>query len=231
MSLKGSGLGRRLRAAARRWSAFQIALFSLLVGCALGVIATSLLSTSPGEAAAQRAVPKLPLPSAGVVRQVLQGEVTAPCQPRNARRLSCLVSQGVTLRVGERLRVATSGPEDATVRVVSVEAADPITGQRQVVVKAESFNGASASELIISRSPAGSVLSVPVGAIWRAPGGGFEVRKLVGSGVRPVLVKIGATAGGYVAISARGISTAERVELTSESGSELVGQPLPPGTP
>lgn len=377
MSPKAGGIGRRFQAASRRWSPFQIALLSLLVGCAIGVAAASLLSTSPGAAAEKRAIPDLPLPSTKIVRQVLREEVRAPCQPqsqqtqimpprvsvgsprvvtsiarrgrlrtgellgtvsgvpilaflttipfyrdlslgdrgpdvaalerslvdagvlssstdvfnaqtasaldklyghlladrpelqgrlllastasvppgsvieqvdagvgqvvtartpllvlsRNAGRLSCSVPGSVALSVGEHLRAASTGSGTVSARVVSVDSANSENGERHAVVQTTQAAALAAADLIIpiQATPA-PVLTVPAGAIWLSPHGGFEVREIVRGGVRPVRVQLGATAAGYVAITGRGLSSGDPVELNSASGSAVTGESPTLGT-
>jgi hypothetical protein len=53
-------------------------------GFVAGILAASVFGTSPGEAAAQRAVPLLPPPVATVARQTLTDEVRVPCEPGSA---------------------------------------------------------------------------------------------------------------------------------------------------
>lgn len=58
---------------------FQYGLGGVVVGCLLGIVGASFWAASPGEAAAARAVPTLPVPSATVTEQVLRDNVVAPC--------------------------------------------------------------------------------------------------------------------------------------------------------
>jgi hypothetical protein len=149
---------------------------------------------------------------------------------RNAGRLSCSVPGSVALSIGEHLRTGADGPAVAA-RVISIGSADATTGQRHVVVQTRESSSTVVSDLIVPiRATAGRVLTVPAGAIWLAPRGGFEVRKIVAGGVQPVPVRIGTTAGGYVSIIGGGISAADRVELNSASGAALAGQAPAAGT-
>ncbi len=74
-----SRFARRIRATAAGSSRIHVAVVASFIGCAVGVGAASLFSTSPGEARATRTIPELPVPIAVVTRQVLKEEVRAPC--------------------------------------------------------------------------------------------------------------------------------------------------------
>jgi hypothetical protein len=69
----------RIRATMAGSSRVHVAVVALFIGCAVGVGAASLFSTSPGEGRATRTIPELPVPTAVLTRQVLKEEVRAPC--------------------------------------------------------------------------------------------------------------------------------------------------------
>ena len=86
---------------------------ALCVGCAVGVGATSLFGTSPGDASATRKAPQLPVPTTRLVKQVLKDEVRAPCTPlaQTTRVMPPPLPAGtprvvtaIGVKVGERVR-------------------------------------------------------------------------------------------------------------------------------
>ena len=346
----------RLRAILERSRRFDVAIVALCVGCAVGIGATSLFGTSPGDASATRQAPQLPVPTTHLVRQVLKDEIRAPCTPlaQTTRVLPPALRAGtprvvtaIGVKVGERVRtgdllatvsgvpayafvtripfyrdlgVGDTGPDVAaleralvvarklvvadsvfdirtaaalnaiyggarmqtpglaghlrlassrsvpeqsevseidaavgqvvasgtplmiltgatstlscqvpqaaavsagqrlnvgntTAVVRSVGEPDPTTGQRDVVVALAKNAGAAtdlAIPLNVTKTP---VLTVPAGGIWVGPGGGFDVRKVVGGRVESVRVQVGATAGGYVEISGPGLAAGDEVQL------------------
>ena len=103
----------RLRVILKGSRRFQVAIVALCVGCAVGVAATSLLGTSPGDASATRQAPQLPVPTTHLVKQVLKDEVRAPCTPlaQTSRVLPPPLRAGtprvvtvIGVKVGERVR-------------------------------------------------------------------------------------------------------------------------------
>jgi multidrug efflux pump subunit AcrA (membrane-fusion protein) len=360
----------RLRAALQRSGRFEVAIVAIALGCALGVAATSLFGTSPGDAGATRNAPRLPVPTTRVVKQVLKDEVRAPCTPvtpvtrvmsprlpagtprvvtaigvevgrrvrtgdllatvsgvptfafvtripfyrdlgvgargpdvagleralvaagrlraadsifdsRTAAALnalygaarmqtpglaghlrlvsstsvpegaevseidagvgqvvaagsplmiltgaastvSCRLPQTVAVSAGQRVK---AGGRSAVVR--SVGAPDRTTGRRDVVVALAGTAGEAAELEIpfaVTKTP---VLTVPAGGIWVGADGAFDVRKVVGGQVEPVRVRVGATAGGYVEISGRGLAVGDEVQLhvASDRRTEVLTAP------
>jgi multidrug efflux pump subunit AcrA (membrane-fusion protein) len=82
MSLSLPSAVSRLRGRLKGSGRFQVGIAALCLGCALGVGATSLFGTSPGDASATREAPRLPVPTARIVKQMLRDELRAPCTPR-----------------------------------------------------------------------------------------------------------------------------------------------------
>jgi multidrug efflux pump subunit AcrA (membrane-fusion protein) len=102
-----------LRAILERSRRFEVAIVALALGCAIGVAATSLFGTSPGDASATRQAPQLPVPTTRLVKQVLKDEVRAPCTPLAQttrvlppplRARTPRVVTAIGVKVGERVR-------------------------------------------------------------------------------------------------------------------------------
>lgn len=119
---------------------------------------------------------------------------------------TCRVPETAAISAGERLSIGV---------VRSVASPDPASGQRDVVVTlARPSASAEPGDLVLPlRVTKTAVLTVPAGGIWVGVAGSFVVRKVVDGNVRPVRVRVGATAGGYVAIFGRGLAAGDEVQL------------------
>ena len=135
--------------------------------------------------------------------------------------VTCQVPGTAAISAGERLSIGV---------VRSVGPADPASGQRDVVVAlARSSASAEPTDLVLPlRVTKTAVLTVPAGGIWVGAAGSFVVRKVVGGNVQSVRVHVGATAGGYVAISGGGLAAGDEVQLHIVSDRQV--GPLPPAS-
>ncbi|HYZ75830.1 MAG TPA: hypothetical protein VE596_00520 [Gaiellaceae bacterium] len=119
---------------------------------------------------------------------------------------TCRVPGAAAISAGERLSIGV---------VRSVASPDPASGQRDVVVALARPNAsAEPGNLVLPlRVTKRAVLTVPAGGIWVGAAGSFVVRKVVEGNVQLVRVRVGATAGGYVEISGRGLAAGDEVQL------------------
>jgi multidrug efflux pump subunit AcrA (membrane-fusion protein) len=137
---------------------------------------------------------------------------------------ACSLDSSVRLSVGDSAVLAmATGSVDAAVR--SLGEPDPDTGQRRVVVDApKDAQGLEGSvELqVVADASGGEVLTVPVGGLFTAADGGFEVRRVVSDGYEPVPVELGVVAGGFAEVQADGLKEGDEVYLhASADRSEL----------
>jgi hypothetical protein len=156
------------------------------------------------------------------VGQVVPAMTSLILLASGGQRLGCDAPGNVAISVGERLPIGGS-PVRAT--VLSVGSIDAATGQRRIVVEATSPATAASDVIIPIHATRNAVLTVPAGAIWTRARGGFEVRKLVRGNLFSVPVRVGATAGGYVEVSGKGIVDDDRVQLSGDSEGAAVRQP------
>ncbi|MFT4215888.1 MAG: hypothetical protein QM619_01705 [Micropruina sp.] len=88
-----------------------------VAGCLVGIGATLVFTMDPGQAAATRAAPKLPVPTVQLVSQELRDETTVPCSyegvqlevkpPRSAGRYRARVVTSVDVKPGAKLSSGT----------------------------------------------------------------------------------------------------------------------------
>jgi hypothetical protein len=134
---------------------------------------------------------------------------------------TCRVPGTAAISAGERLNIGV---------VRSVAPPDPASGQRDVVVAlARPSASAEPGDLVLPlRVTKTAVLTLPAGGIWVGAAGSFVVRKVVDGNVQTARVHIGATAGGYVAISGRGLVAGDEVQLHVVSDRQV--ETLSPGS-
>lgn len=145
-----------------------------------------------------------------------------------AAGFACSLDASVRLSAGDNVALArATGSVDAAVR--SLGEIDPDTGQRQVVVdapeEAEGLQG-NVELQVVTDASGGRVLTVPVGGLFQAADGGFEVRRVVSDGYEPVPVELGVVAGGFAEVQGEGLEEGDEVHLhASADRSELPSGP------
>jgi len=186
----------------------------VIAGCVAGIVGTLAVTWSPERAAAERAVPVLPLVTAVVVSQRLTDAVDVPCVPAPdgaARRWQCQVPDATGAAKGDRLD-ATADGKKVSVDVVGT-ASDPDSGAALLVVEAprEVRSQASLEVRVVMADTKTDVLTVPAGAVWAAGDASPVLRVPDGDATRDVRVETGVAANGWVEVRGAGISAGQVV--------------------
>lgn len=149
------------------------------------------------------------------------GEVVEPDSPiltvtSSDLAISCVVPPSVPVKEGEPalLQLGTADVEGTLSQIQEPDPSGfiPVTFTPLDTLSAVDTSGQL--ELVIEVESSGEeVLSVPVGALFENPSGGFEVRRVTDERVEPVPIKIGTVASGFVEVLTESLEEGDEVQL------------------